>query len=145
VNEPVLHAVSPKDKQNITKENKAEQSLQPDRSQQLALQNSDSKQPSNNLPEPDHNPNVIDPGKDPIAVLNPPPSKEILTVQPQKIDPAIVTTTNLEPSDPVEHPSNKGFRGFLRKVTRTFEKKTKIKATDDDDRLLIAGVALKLN
>jgi hypothetical protein len=38
-----------------------------------------------------------------------------------------------------------GIRGFLRKVTRTFEKKTNIKATDDDDRLLIAGLAIKLN
>jgi hypothetical protein len=37
-------------------------------------------------------------------------------------------------------------RGFFRKVTRTFEKRTNIKATnDDDDRLLIAGLAIKLN
>jgi hypothetical protein len=38
-----------------------------------------------------------------------------------------------------------GLRGFFRKVTRTFEKRTNIKATDDDDRLLIAGLAIKLN
>jgi hypothetical protein len=37
-------------------------------------------------------------------------------------------------------------RGFFRKVTRTFEKRTNIKATDeDDDHLLIAGLAIKLN
>lgn len=40
---------------------------------------------------------------------------------------------------------NKGLRGFFRKVTRTIEKRTNIKATDDDDRLLIAGLAIKMN
>lgn len=44
-----------------------------------------------------------------------------------------------------ESGSNKGIRGFFRKVTRTFEKRTNIKATDDDDRLLIAGLAIKVN
>ncbi|HET6995220.1 MAG TPA: hypothetical protein VFI06_09585, partial [Chitinophagaceae bacterium] len=43
-----------------------------------------------------------------------------------------------------ENSGNKGLRGFLRKVTRTFEKRTNIKATDDD-RLLIAGLAIKMN
>jgi hypothetical protein len=37
-----------------------------------------------------------------------------------------------------------GIRGFLRKVTRTFEKNTRIDATDDDDRLLVGGLAIKL-
>lgn len=40
---------------------------------------------------------------------------------------------------------NKGIRGFLRKVTRTIEKRTNIKTTDDDGRLLIAGLAIKTN
>lgn len=35
-------------------------------------------------------------------------------------------------------------RGFLRKVTRTFEKNTDIDATDGDDRLLVGGLAIKL-
>jgi len=34
-------------------------------------------------------------------------------------------------------------RGFFRKVTRTFEKNTNIKATDDD-RLLVGGLAIRL-
>lgn len=37
-----------------------------------------------------------------------------------------------------------GLRGFLRKVTRTFEKTTNISATDDDDRLLVGGLAIRL-
>jgi hypothetical protein len=36
------------------------------------------------------------------------------------------------------------FRGLLRTLTRTFEKTTNIKATDDDDRLLVAGLAIRL-
>ena len=35
-------------------------------------------------------------------------------------------------------------RGFFRKVTRNFEKRTNIEATDEDERLLIAGLAIKL-
>jgi anti-sigma factor RsiW len=35
-------------------------------------------------------------------------------------------------------------RGFLRRITRTFEKTTNIKATDEDDRLLVGGLAIKL-
>ncbi|MBO9658031.1 MAG: hypothetical protein J7527_04330 [Chitinophagaceae bacterium] len=34
-------------------------------------------------------------------------------------------------------------RGFFRKITRTFEKRTNIKATDGDDRLLVGGLAIK--
>ena len=35
-------------------------------------------------------------------------------------------------------------RGFFRKVTRNFEKRTNIEATDDDDRLLVGGLAIRL-
>ena len=34
-------------------------------------------------------------------------------------------------------------RGFFRKVTRTFEKRTNIDPTDGEDRLLVAGLAFK--
>lgn len=36
------------------------------------------------------------------------------------------------------------FRGFFRKVTRNFEKKTNIDVTDGQDQLLIAGFAIKM-
>jgi hypothetical protein len=35
-------------------------------------------------------------------------------------------------------------RGFFRKITRTFEKTTNMKATDDEDRLLVGGLAIRL-
>ena len=35
-------------------------------------------------------------------------------------------------------------RGFLRRITRTIEKTTNVKTTDDDDRLLVGGLAIKL-
>ncbi|OQY95662.1 MAG: hypothetical protein B6D37_04205 [Sphingobacteriales bacterium UTBCD1] len=40
---------------------------------------------------------------------------------------------------------NKKTRGFFRKVTRLFEKTTRINPTDDNDRLLIGSLAVKLN
>jgi len=45
----------------------------------------------------------------------------------------------------VNEPENKTkFRGLLRKITRTFEKTTNIKATDEQDRLLVAGLSIRL-
>jgi hypothetical protein len=35
-------------------------------------------------------------------------------------------------------------RGFFRKVTRTFEKRTNIDPTDDDEKLLLGGLAIRL-
>ena len=65
-----------------------------------------------------------------------------------------VTSGALEPLEPVyalqddasaDEPGRKNkLRGFLRKVTRTFEKTTNLKATDPDDRLLIGGLAIQL-
>lgn len=46
----------------------------------------------------------------------------------------------------VEEPENKKnkLRGFLRKVTRNFQKQTSIDMTNGDDQLLVAGFALKM-
>jgi hypothetical protein len=40
--------------------------------------------------------------------------------------------------------TNKAFRGLFRRATRYFEKSTSINATDGQDRLLIAGLAINL-
>ena len=56
---------------------------------------------------------------------------------------SLVTISNTNPSDNMNN-GNKRFRGLLRKATRIFERTTKITATDDDDRLLIGGLAVKL-
>lgn len=58
-----------------------------------------------------------------------------------------VLTANQQDNDELETErsgkKNK-LRGFFRKVTRTFEKTTHINATDDDDRLLVGGLAIRL-
>lgn len=73
-----------------------------------------------------------------------------------KIDPA-VTFASVQPSQ-ISNPADEAlianasendgkknkFRGFFRKVTRTFEKKTNIDVTDGQDQLLIAGFAIKM-
>ena len=58
----------------------------------------------------------------------------------------VVTAASVESIDPNDaEPGKKNkLRGFFRKVTRTFEKTTNIKATDDEDRLLLGGLAIKL-
>jgi hypothetical protein len=74
-------------------------------------------------------------------------SKEIIetsSVTPRTVQP-LYASTPVDTEMPDQSTGKKSkLRGFLRKVTRTFEKKTNIDATDDDDRLLIGGLALRL-
>lgn len=66
----------------------------------------------------------------------------------------LVTPGHLQPLEPVyaansiadtdEQGGRTKLRGFFRKVTRTFEKATNLKATNADDRLLIGGLAIQL-
>ncbi len=119
----------------------------------LAVNNN---RPSNNLPLPDQNPNVL-PLKinDAIAKADAFTKKE-LTASPETIfetpvtkeiaKPSFVSTSTPANGFDEEQPDGKKnkLRGFLRKITRTFEKNTNIEATDEDDRLLVAGLAIKL-
>lgn len=119
------------------------------KTQQQVIANNDNKQtPSNNLPRPLNNPNIEKISTD-IAAAN----SANKAKQDVKAD-NIVTTIPTETSDikyasnvELEQPGgkkNSKLRGLLRKVTRTFEKTTNIDATDDEDRVLIGGLALKL-
>jgi hypothetical protein len=113
------------------------------------------QKPNNNLPIP-QSPNVVpEKGIEPIVG-----NGTSLTSGNEKSQQAVVTSgpsntynntngvvkenDNSDAQFASENSGNKGLRGFLRKVTRTFEKRTNIKATDDD-RLLIAGLAIKMN
>jgi outer membrane biosynthesis protein TonB len=114
------------------------------------------KPPTNNLPKPENNPYVngkADPNNGTTASIT--PTNETLTIPQENtgivsVTPGITHTSQLTTPDDgenVEQPNGKKnkLRGCFRKVTRTFEKRTNIKATDDDDRLLIAGLAIKMN
>ncbi|MBK7291815.1 MAG: hypothetical protein IPI78_17145 [Chitinophagaceae bacterium] len=107
---------------------------------------------NNNLPLPTYNPNVSknDAASTTIANVNVP--KEIKKVD--ALTNPVVTTKSAQPSNYsnasfIEEESQQDdkknkLRGFFRKITRTFEKRTNIEATDDDGKLLIAGLAIKL-
>lgn len=107
---------------------------------------------NNNLPQPIYNPNVSknDAASTTIANVNVP--KEIKKVE--ALTNPVVTTKSAQPSNYsnasfIEEESQQDdkknkLRGFFRKITRTFEKRTNIDATDDDGKLLIAGLAIKL-
>lgn len=153
--QPVL--VKQETKENIRKEIKQNNQLPVAEKDQPAMVTNK----SNNLPAPDFNPNVIATNQNnkiqqPELIANnyDKPLKQNdnkSTVTP----PANDTYNNT--NDPIAAKQNndviyasdntgkKGkLRGFFRKVTRTFEKRTNIDPTDDDDRLLIGGLAIHL-
>lgn len=107
----------------------------------------DNNKPSNNLPPSSNNPNINknNATKDAFARI---PSKEIIIPKESlttvtNVIPASYTNNNNDASQLEEGGKNKKNRGFLRKLTRTFEKRTNMTATDDD-RLLVGGLAFKL-
>jgi hypothetical protein len=109
--------------------------------------------PSNNLPQPLNNPgfNKNDAANNAIASIDPSKEKNnsdgSLTKPPVTIPTTKTSDSNntdatfasLEEGDS----KNKKNRGFLRKVARTFEKRTSIDPTDDG-KLLVAGLSFKL-
>jgi hypothetical protein len=123
-------------------------------STEATLVKNEEKKESNHLPQPVNNPyvnkSIVD---NPIAMVTPQESLTNIketnsrpTVTPHSSQPLdhVVTAASIVPVDE-EQPGRKNkLRGFFRKVTRTFEKTTNIKATDDEDRLLLGGLAIKL-
>jgi anti-sigma factor RsiW len=113
--------------------------------------------PSNNLPAPLQNPYFNTDAKEAYAKTDmsagikniPDPLTNPVVTKHSALPSGIRTAVNTEPvSDEDTDQANSGkknkLRGFLRKVTRTFEKRTNIDATNGDDRLLIAGLSFKL-
>ncbi len=146
------HNISPKEKKDSAAPVKNEGSVNV-----IALNNKE-KKPDNNLPRPIENRNVNITPEEAFAFH--PDKKPSLTDNKRNSPVVDVTPHTPETYNNPNEPDNAdvvyasessgnnqkgGLRGFLRKVTRTFEKRTNIKATDDDDRLLIAGLAIKLN
>ncbi len=113
---------------------------------------SNNLQPTNNLPKPVHNPNLINTQAptDALAsnikennipqqvITNP----VVTSANPQPSDIIQAAYTNNEPLEETEGKKNKN-RGIFRKIARTFEKRTNIDPTDDN-RLLVAGLSIKL-
>lgn len=99
--------------------------------------------------------NVTEPAED-IFIRPAAPETAPLTFSKEIKPIAAVTPVNIQPLDnriadgyaadeeDAEPAKKNKLRGFFRKVTRTFERTTNIKATDSDDRLLIGGVAIRL-
>ena len=112
------------------------------------------KEKGNNLPAPVYNPNMkekVSPVED-FAVarknvltnskeIN--PHASVTSGTPQSFIQTGNTLTSDEPEQEMTAKKTK-FRGLLRKITRTFEKTTNIKATDEQDRLLVGGLAIRL-
>ncbi len=87
------------------------------------------------------------PAKDPLTINNDNKPTEVVTPDnSQSFNNGETAGSNeqMYAIDTDESGKKNKLRGFFRKVTRTFEKRTNIKATDDEDRLLLAGLAIKL-
>ena len=87
------------------------------------------------------------PAKDPLTINNENNTTEVVTpdnAQSFNNGETAASNKSFGPIDTDESGKKNKLRGFFRKVTRTFEKRTNIKATDDEDRLLLAGLAIKL-
>ncbi|MBL7741445.1 MAG: hypothetical protein JNK14_19655 [Chitinophagaceae bacterium] len=143
-------AVVTKQKTNTTNENK-QQALTVVPEETAIANNDNEKKQGNNLPTTELNPyaNGKPDPKQNETIAQTEVTPEILTTPDKNTDIGAVTVASLQPSEEVIEPSGKKnkLRGFFRKITRTFEKRTNIKATDgeNEDRLLIAGLAIKLN
>ncbi len=109
--------------------------------------------PSNNLPLPENDTRPINKIQS-ADVADNNNKKEFLSpnnaltktdVTPTSSQPLNIVHAKAIEEDPSPSDGKKGkLRGILRKVTRTFEKRTNIDATDGEDRLLVAGLAIKL-
>jgi anti-sigma factor RsiW len=105
----------------------------------------------NNLPSRRFESGSQDGGNTLIAAL---PSRKALT--DLKANNSLIAVTNKDRGSLIpmsdgatdgaqpEFATKTSFRGILRKITRTLEKTTNIKATDEQDRLLVGGLAIRL-
>lgn len=109
--------------------------------------------PSNNLPQPLNNPNAVTGSKPDNAIAYTKPDENTSTNN--SLAPHVTSDTR-QPSDIIQasYPTNgetleqtdgkkNKNRGIFRKIARTFEKRTNIDPTDDN-RLLVAGLSIKL-
>lgn len=115
---------------------------------QQAIAKNDDNNPSNNLPDASNNPNVNKNDAtaytaNPSIETNPPQETVITTPVVTYVIPASYKNTDSDASQLEEGSSNKKGRGLLRKIARTFEKRTNMSATDDN-RLLVGGLSFKL-
>ena len=111
--------------------------------------------PSNNLPQPQNNPNTtISKPDDALAYTTLPEKNQLRnatannivtspTAQPSNIVQASFKENEDAVLDQPDGKKNKN-RGIFRKIARTFEKRTNIDPTDDENRLLVGGLAIRL-
>ncbi|HZI54707.1 MAG TPA: hypothetical protein VFD56_13420 [Chitinophagaceae bacterium] len=157
--ESVNNSLAGEQKNNVSENNRNDQRSIPSAKQdtKLIAESKSTTQPTNNVASSTQNSASKNVEEKQIAMVDIPVKEELTTnrdnnpikdVTPDNAEPLIDKTDAInEPIglvDVDESGKKNKLRGFFRKVTRTFEKRTNIKATDDEDRLLLAGLAIKL-
>ena len=155
--EPVNHSLPGQQKNLVSENKKNDQRSIPSAKQDTELIAKSKSTPATNPTSPVQNPDENKEIEQKLIAMNV-PEKDPLTINKDNNHTEVVTPDNAEPlldktdvsNQPIamvdtdESGKKNKFRGLFRKVTRTFEKRTNIKATDDEDRLLVAGLAIKL-
>ncbi|OSZ80954.1 hypothetical protein CAP36_06870 [Chitinophagaceae bacterium IBVUCB2] len=148
------NAVAVKNNNSVPKNKIQDNLVTPLKKEETAIAVTGNK--DNNLPKPLNNPYINNNTSEKAIASVDVPAKN--TQRNDVLTKTDVTTTKLQPSNDIvaasftntneqlEEPDGKKnkLRGFFRKVTRTFEKRTNMDATDDDGKLLVAGLAIKL-
>ncbi len=150
------NAVAVKEK-NISPKEVLQKDILPQETKNETVIASNNEKPSNNLPVPLNNPNLNNNKNDaanPIAknndipkeIINPKNLSTDVAVTKQPTPPSIVQASYPADNEDLDQTNGKKnkLRGFFRKVTRTFEKRTNMDATTDDNKLLVAGLSIKL-
>ena len=151
--DPSGNLVADKQKNSVAEDEKIKQPYTglPKNDGKLIAENKVTTQPTNNLENKDTE-------EEPTAMAELPKKEALTSINDNKPNDVVTpdnasslndgkTAVAIEPDYALgtdESGKKNKLRGFFRKVTRTFEKRTNIKATDDEDRLLLAGIAIKL-
>ena len=122
-----------------------------DKKDEPIIANNDNNK-SNDLPQPENNPNIKRNATNygvaiPIESNPPPTNLGGIVTNPIPIpsDKGLTFASNQENnSSDLQSGQNKSSRGFFRKAIRFIEKRTGIKPANDDDRVLIGSLAVKL-
>ena len=87
---------------------------------------------------------AVDPVKPPKQTLNTRAVTSTTTTSYNHQETALKTAEQRDFLAEVDNDKKASLKGFLRKATRFIERRTNIKATNENDELLIGAVALKL-
>ncbi|MBL7731337.1 MAG: hypothetical protein JNM88_09175 [Chitinophagaceae bacterium] len=149
-----VYAAQPKDVPSVQDKKDMPEQRIPDNSpvNNAVVKTTNDNRPSNNLPQPLERPGINNNQPNNTMAVSNLPQNTLTTKRVTNNNPSSSDIQNA--SFPENNNTGEAFadagqkknklRGFFRKVTRTFEKRTNIDPTDGEDRLLVAGLSIRM-